>query len=90
MEVLPPPSTDFTITSKRAACRPSGCRRSSWAGVQLGTRRIDTRSIHVTAPPSAAFAPIRRIGGELGWYHVDWLWCVQGFLDLLVGGFGLR
>jgi uncharacterized protein YbjT (DUF2867 family) len=61
-----------------------------WGGVRFGNRLIDTREIHVKAPPPAAFAPIRRIGGGVGWYYGDWLWRLRGFLDLLVGGVGMR
>ena len=34
--------------------------------------------------------PIRRIGGEAGWYGSNWLWRVRGALDLLAGGPGMR
>jgi hypothetical protein len=34
--------------------------------------------------------PIRRIGGKTGWYYGNSLWRLRGFLDLLVGGAGLR
>jgi hypothetical protein len=51
---------------------------------------IDSRTIEVTVPPSAAFAPIRRIGGANGWYFANFLWWIRGTLDLLVGGVGLR
>ncbi|MGP0594256.1 DUF2867 domain-containing protein [Nitrospira sp. T9] len=37
-----------------------------------------------------AFRPIQRIGGRTGWYFADWLWTLRGWLDLLVGGVGLR
>ena len=30
------------------------------------------------------------IGGDNGWYYVDWLWRFRGFLDKLFGGVGLR
>ena len=33
---------------------------------------------------------MRRIGGRTGWYAYDWLWQLRGFLDLLVGGAGMR
>lgn len=61
-----------------------------WGGVRFGNRLVDIREIHVNAPPSVAFAPIRRIGGRVGWYYGDWLWQFRGFLDLLVGGVGMR
>src|SRR6185436_17568565 len=37
-----------------------------------------------------AFGPVRRIGGENGWYYANFLWKLRGALDLLVGGVGLR
>jgi uncharacterized protein YbjT (DUF2867 family) len=62
----------------------------SWGGVRFGSRLIDSRSLRVDAPPAEAFAPIRRIGGETGWYAANLLWRLRGFLDLLVGGVGMR
>jgi len=62
----------------------------SWGGVSLGSRRIDSRQITVDRSPAAAFRPIERIGGAVGWYYGDWLWRLRGFLDLLVGGAGMR
>lgn len=67
----------------------SGLRRGR-GGVRFGSRIVDSRSIHVAASCARAFAPIRRIGGETGYYYGDWLWRVRGFLDLLVGGVGVR
>ena len=62
----------------------------SWGGVRFGNRLIDSRTVHVAAPASIAFAPIRHIGGKTGWYYANFLWRLRGFLDLLVGGVGLR
>jgi hypothetical protein len=53
-------------------------------------RLIDSREQEVPVAPAQAFAPIRRIGGGAGWYYGDALWRLRGFLDLLVGGVGLR
>jgi uncharacterized protein YbjT (DUF2867 family) len=61
-----------------------------WGGVQFGSRLVDSRTLHVAAPPSAAFAPIERIGGNTGWYAWNGLWRLRGYLDLLVGGVGTR
>jgi uncharacterized protein YbjT (DUF2867 family) len=63
---------------------------ASWGGVQFGTRLVDSRSVQVSVPPQSAFAPLRRIGGTQGWYFANYLWCLRGFLDMLVGGVGLR
>jgi len=68
----------------------SGGEARDWAGVRFRNRFVDSRSREVNVGPSQAFAPIRRIGGETGWYAYDWLWRLRGFLDLLVGGVGVR
>jgi uncharacterized protein YbjT (DUF2867 family) len=68
----------------------SGGQRSSWGGVQFGTRLVDSRAMEVAASPSSAFAPIRRIGGLSGWYFANFLWRLRGLADMLVGGVGLR
>lgn len=62
----------------------------TWAGVRFHNRLIDDRSIDVEASTDEAFAPVERIGGRQGWYAFDWLWKVRGFIDLLVGGVGVR
>ncbi|MGF1924109.1 MAG: SDR family oxidoreductase [Bacteroidia bacterium] len=36
------------------------------------------------------FDNIWGIGGNRGWYYLDWLWSFRGFLDKLVGGVGTR
>jgi hypothetical protein len=61
-----------------------------WGGVRYGSRLVDSREAVVAAPPAAAFAPIRRIGGDNGWYYGNWLWRLRGALDKLLGGPGLR
>lgn len=62
----------------------------SWGGVRFGTRLVDSRVAHVHTSPALAFRPIRLIGGTTGWYYANWLWRLRGFIDLLVGGAGLR
>jgi len=62
----------------------------SWGGDRFGSRLVDSRTITVPVPPEQAFAPIRRIGGRTGWYYGNWLWSLRGFLDLLIGGVGVR
>jgi uncharacterized protein YbjT (DUF2867 family) len=63
---------------------------SSWGGVRFGNRIVDFREVSVNCSTDRAFRPIRRIGGETGWYYGDWLWQMRGFLDLLLGGVGVR
>ncbi len=62
----------------------------SWGGTRFGSRLVDSRTVTVAVPPEQAFAPIRRIGGRTGWYYGNWLWSLRGFLDLLIGGVGVR
>jgi uncharacterized protein YbjT (DUF2867 family) len=52
--------------------------------------RIDTRSTVVNVPPARAFAPIRRIGGASGWYFLNLLWRIRGWLDRWMGGVGMH
>lgn len=61
-----------------------------WGGEWVGPRLVDSRTVTVDLPPEQAFAPIRRIGGPTGWYFGSWLWSLRGFIDLLVGGVGVR
>lgn len=68
----------------------SGGGPKAWGGVRFGSRLVDARTVRVAVDPEAAFAPIRRIGGATGWYYAKALWSLRGFLDLLVGGVGLR
>jgi len=57
---------------------------------RFGPRRVDTRATTVPVPPARAFDPIRRIGGDRGWYFGDLVWQLRGALDRLAGGPGLR
>ena len=61
-----------------------------WGGVRFGNRILDTREVAVSVSPAQAFAPIRRIGGEQGWYCANFLWTIRGWIDLLFGGIGKR
>ena len=62
----------------------------SWFGVNFGARLVDSRTVQLNIPPTLTFKPIQRIGGDTGWYAWNWLWQLRGFLDLLVGGVGMR
>ena len=68
----------------------SGSAPQQWGGTRFGSRLVDSRTVVVHVSPEKAFGPIRRIGGKTGWYYANWLWSVRGFLDLLVGGVGVR
>ena len=70
--------------------RSSGGRRKDPDAWKAGPRLLDKRAAPSPLAPAAAFVPIRRIGGTRGWYYASWLWRLRGFVDLLVGGVGLR
>lgn len=58
-----------------------------WAG---GKVYRDEREIKIDAPARATFQAVCRVGGGHGWYAADWLWKIRGWMDLMVGGPGLR
>jgi uncharacterized protein YbjT (DUF2867 family) len=64
--------------------------QQAWGGMKLGSRIVESHTAVVACSPARAFEPIRKIGGQVGWYYGDWLWRLRGFLDLLVGGPGMR
>jgi uncharacterized protein YbjT (DUF2867 family) len=80
---------NFAETRWSDAISSAGARKS-WAGMRLGSRIVDQQTAETGLSPAAAFAPIRRIGGQNGWYFANFLWRIRGFFDLLVGGVGLR
>jgi uncharacterized protein YbjT (DUF2867 family) len=64
--------------------------RLRWGGLRIGTRLLHSCAVDVSAAPAAAFAPIRRIGGDNGWYYGDWTWRLRGWADQLLGGVGMQ
>ena len=50
----------------------------------------DIREKTVVANAQNAFKPINEIGGQNGWYYANTLWKIRGWIDLLVGGVGIR
>ena len=75
------------------AIKPMSLRAAITKALHEGAaayRKIDSRSVDVAVPPSEAFAPVRRIGGPLGWYFANPLWTLRGWLDLWLGGVGMN
>jgi uncharacterized protein YbjT (DUF2867 family) len=58
-----------------------------WAG---GSMFEDSRRIVVKASAEEIWPSITSLGGNTGYYYANWLWKVRGFMDQLIGGFGLR
>jgi len=80
---------EFATTRWQDAVSSSMALRR-FGGEQFGNRLVDCRTLAVNSSPEQAFAPIQRIGGKTGWYYGNFLWRIRGFMDLLVGGPGLR
>ena len=68
----------------------SGSQPKSWGGTKFGSRLMDSRTMSTAVSPDRAFEPVRKLGGRNGWYYANWLWRLRGFIDLLVGGVGMR
>ena len=82
---------DHELAQTRWSDALSSSRGSrKWGGVRFGNRILDSRTVNVHVPPQQAFAPIRTIGGERGWYFANSLWTIRGWIDLLCGGIGRR
>ena len=89
-EALRNEDNNFAVTHWSDALSSSGYAPSAWGGVKFGNRIVDSRTRKVNVPAQNAFIPIARIGGSTGWYYANFLWRLRGFIDLLVGGVGLR
>lgn len=50
----------------------------------------DKRSISFSCPIEQVQKRIWSLGGDRGWFAMNWAWKFRGFLDKLVGGIGLR
>jgi uncharacterized protein YbjT (DUF2867 family) len=80
---------NYALTRWSDAISSAG-NTGSWGGVKFGSRLVDSRTAQTAAAPHDAFTPVRQLGGTRGWYFANWLWRLRGFIDLLVGGVGLR
>lgn len=81
---------ELAATRWSDAFSSGGLPPGGYGGRRVGARLVDSRTARVPTTAARAFAPIRRIGGESGWYYADFLWRLRGFLDLLAGGVGVR
>jgi uncharacterized protein YbjT (DUF2867 family) len=80
----------------RPAAESRWCDARSWAGCVSAAPEpgrdllTNEQTIRVPLTPDQAFAPIRRIGGQTGWYFGSLLWRIRGLIDLMTGGVGMR
>lgn len=50
----------------------------------------DIKRVPLQAPAEAVRLKVWSLGGEKGWYAMNWAWRVRGFIDKLFGGAGLH
>ncbi len=58
-----------------------------WAGAKVQT---DRRIVMSPASTEDVFWAVSRIGGDVGYYALNWTWKFRGWFDRLIGGVGLR
>jgi uncharacterized protein YbjT (DUF2867 family) len=58
-----------------------------WSGARV---QADRRVVISTADPDDVFWAVARIGGDVGYYALNWAWRLRGWFDRLIGGVGLR
>jgi uncharacterized protein YbjT (DUF2867 family) len=51
---------------------------------------IEKRQLAVSASCESVFKTLTGIGGNRGWFYMNWAWIARGQLDKLLGGVGLR
>ncbi len=51
---------------------------------------LEQRQRLVRAPTGVIFKIFTGIGGERGWFYMNWAWAIRGWMDRLIGGVGLR
>ncbi len=80
----------FAQTRWSDALSVAGGEARQWGGIRFGNRIVNTHILTLPVAPAVAFRPIERIGGSTGWYFGNALWQLRGWLDLLMGGVGMR
>ncbi len=58
--------------------------------IRYGNRIVDVYRLKVPVNCKNPFSPIATIGGNNGWYYLNFLWKIRGYIDLLFGGVGMR
>jgi uncharacterized protein YbjT (DUF2867 family) len=82
--------SSFAQTRWSDAVSAAASAPRQWGGTRFGNRLVDSRAVRVSASPERLFAIVESIGGAAGWHYANWLWTLRGWLDLLLGGVGMR
>lgn len=59
----------------------------AWSGA---TMYVDRRVVSSAAPPDDLLWAVTRVGGDVGYYAMNWAWRLRGLFDRIIGGVGLR
>lgn len=59
----------------------------AWSGAVM---QQDERIVPSRASADDLFWAVSRIGGDVGYYSMNWAWQIRGWFDSLIGGVGLR
>ena len=51
---------------------------------------VESRKILINATAEKIYMFLCSIGGDKGWLYANFLWVIRGYIDLLLGGVGLR
>ncbi len=51
---------------------------------------LERRQKLVDLPAESVYRAYTGIGGERGWFYMDWAWSIRGWMDKVIGGVGLR
>jgi uncharacterized protein YbjT (DUF2867 family) len=84
-------SIDLEVDTRWSDASPGAAQAfpsdPDWAG---GTVLSDRQEVSSRAGPETLFWAFSRIGGEVGYYAMNWAWGFRGLVDTLIGGVGLR
>lgn len=58
-----------------------------WSGARM---QLNVKTVRSVAPTRDVFWAVTRIGGDVGYYSMNWAWKLRGWFDSLIGGVGLR
>jgi len=59
----------------------------TWSGAKM---ELDRRAAVARASADDVFWAVTRIGGDVGYYTMNWAWRLRGLFDRIIGGVGLR
>jgi uncharacterized protein YbjT (DUF2867 family) len=51
---------------------------------------LERRTLVLDLPPGPIFRAYTGVGGERGWFFMDWAWALRGWADKAIGGVGIR